>query len=205
MLACLSANLNANTPRKIQSSVKEKLNVTVMKINDFLAFSVLENYCTWRTLVAYKGAFQKAKQIIVSQEFPESYVIKLHYNLEDTPATMMKTPLTMTGPGGKGKGRGKGRGRGRPSQQPSLDFNLGTVVINRKYQGEVIEVNQAKLRDLALLKPYMSESGKKWVDEFLAAQRNEFREEPSIVHEDPDDPDDDYAMDYEEVRRIAEA
>ena len=120
---------------------------------------------------------------------------------------MMKTPLTMSGPG-KGKGRGKGRGRGRPSQrqqQQRLDFNLGTVVIHRKYPGDVIAVNENKLRDLELLMPYMPDEGRVWIREFLDAQRKEDADVQQDIVQQDDDPDDDFAMDYEDVRCIAEA
>ena len=41
----------------IKARLKEQPTVTVMKIADFLEFSVLEHYCTWRTPVVIKGAF----------------------------------------------------------------------------------------------------------------------------------------------------
>ena len=43
------------------------------------------------------------------------------------------------------------------------------------------------------------------MNEFLEAQNSDNVGEQPTVFEDPDDPDDDFAMDYEEVRRITEA
>ena len=212
----LKVHSSIETPRlyvdAIESSVKEKPIVTVMKIPDFFNFTSLENYCTWRTPTTVKKAFRTARQFVVSDAFPQGYAIKLHYRLEDVEASMLKVSLSLTGPGGKGKGRGKGRGRGRPAavQRPSQDFNLSTVVVPRNCLGDVVKVEAAKLKDLALLKPYMSDMGRQWIEEFLEAQKGNVRDLSTASAEpddpdDPDAPDDDYAMDYEEVRRITDA
>ncbi|QQP39981.1 Hypothetical protein FKW44_013865 [Caligus rogercresseyi] len=43
----------------------------------------------------------------MTSDYPQGYCIKLHYNLQDTEGNLLKTPLSLAGPGGKGKGRAR--------------------------------------------------------------------------------------------------
>ena len=194
-----------NTPDEyayhIKLSTKKQPNIVRMKIADFLAFSNLEHYCKWKTPTQGKGSFQKARQIKLSNEFPAGYSVKLHYSLEDTARNHVKVSLAMEG----GKGKGRGKGRGRPCQS-RRDFDLSQVPLERRYPGDVILVNENKLKDLELLLPYMVEFGKAWVKGVLSKQtaaRSGNGHPETVTDEDVDDPDND-AMDYEDVRCLSQ-
>ena len=176
-----------------------------MEIDDFLAFSALDKYCHWKTPAAtFKGSFQKARQIIVTKDYPCGYIIKLHYNLEDTDTNLVKVSLSLEGRKGKG-GRGKGRGRGRQPGSSVLDFNLATVALQRRYPGRGIQLNEQKLKDLELLLPYMGEMGRNWVNKVMEQQQTLQSQSPAGEQgpqQHPEDLDpDDLVMDFEEVRR----
>ena len=190
----------------IKLSTKDKPKIVRMAVSDFLAFSSIENYCKWKTPVQVKASFQKARQIILTQEYPAGYALKLHYKQETTERNHIKVSLGMAS--GKGKGRGKGRGR---SAKARCDFDLSRVPLMRKYPGDVIIINDIKLRDLEILMPYMDPLGKTWVNELIARQKEAIEEgglgqsssqQPTREEENLDDPDND-AMDYEPVRCIS--
>ena len=181
----------------IESATKVPLQVIRMQIADFLAFSALDSYCKWNTPGGnVRGAFQKARQLVVTKDYPSGYLVKLHYSLHETARNHFQVSLSLGAR--KGKGRGKGQSRGRP---PVSDFNFASVDIHRRYPGDVIKVNENKLRDLRTLMPFLPETGQQWVQSVLDGQASIGQAQGHAEEEEEDDPDpDNVAMDYEAVR-----
>ena len=183
----------------IESSTKVPPTIVRLGIADFLAFSALENYCKWATPSGtMKGAFQKARQFVVTKDYPAGYLVKLHYAQEETDRN--HCPVSLCLGSKKGKGRGKGR---RPAAEPApvADFNLAEVALSRRYPGEAIKLNEFKLRDLQHLLPYIEPEGRAWIAGVLEQQNLlvEGAPEGAAEEEAEDDPDND-AMEFEAVR-----
>ena len=188
----------------IASSHRVPLTVVRMAITDFLKFSALDNYVKWKTPGNVRGAFQRARQLIVTSNYVVGYLVKLHYNLEDTNTNHFKVALSLGGT--KGKGRGKGRSRGA-SARSLLDFDLCNVAIAQKYPGDAILINENKLKDLEHLLPYLDPEGHEWVSKVLEVQKSmqERGQGRSAEEEETDDLDpENRALDYEPVRCISD-
>ena len=145
-----------------------------------------------------KGAFQKARQFVVTKDYPAGYLVKLHYALEETDRN--HCPVSLCLGSKKGKGRGKGR---RPAAEPApvADFNLAEVHLSRRYPGEAIKLNEFKLRDLQHLLPYIEPEGRAWIAGVVEQQNllSEGAPEGAAEEEAEDDPDNN-AMEFEAVR-----
>ena len=91
----------------IKSCNQKKFVIVNMRTRDFLNFHDLEKYCHWRTPTRIKGAFHKARQLVVSDQNLATYKVKLHYKMQDDPKSCFEVSIAIGGSGWRGGGGGK--------------------------------------------------------------------------------------------------
>ncbi|KAG0711802.1 hypothetical protein GWK47_019832 [Chionoecetes opilio] len=169
------------TPRDyheiIRSAVKKFL-VVPMTRDDFFDVKALQNEVSRRST----PGFSKACQLVVSHTYPEGYIIKNDYNLEDVAADIIKIRLM------------KGR-----SGYTVQRFNLGSEQLACKYPDSRL-LTAEKCQDLRVLAGLLGDQAKAWFTALLDEQDRLRQRRFSGVAPDPqeeaeDDPDD-IVMDY---------
>lgn len=65
----------------IRTAVGQENNVTVTEQGDFYNTRALKDACTH--CPAQSVGFAKARQLVIHQDYPEGYIIKNHYDLDD--------------------------------------------------------------------------------------------------------------------------
>ncbi|KAG0723540.1 hypothetical protein GWK47_042477 [Chionoecetes opilio] len=162
----------------IRSAVKKKFLVVPMTRDDFFDVKAMQNEISRRSTTG----FSKACQLVVSHTYPEGYIIKNDYNLEDVAADIIKNRLM------------KGR-NGYTVQR----FNLGSVQLACKYPDSCL-LTAEKCQDLRVLARLLGEQAKAWFTALLDEQDRLRQRRLCDVAPDPqeeaeEDPDD-IVMDY---------
>ena len=153
--------------RIIKTAVKSGINVVSLKQESFLDYSVLQNSIT-KTRKSKELKFSDARVVFYDVKFREGYSMKEDYEDDSQEYKVRLMP-------------------GCKAFTREL-FNLGTVVIPRKYHAP-IPLTQEKIADLKSLLPYVHPSYK--ADYF----RNIIRAQESQELAGPPDEDEEYAAD----------
>ena len=159
-----------------------------MTKEDFLDFEIFitKKIATRRPV---KGkAFQKASQIILRHDYPQSYLLKKDYNLPDSAGEQINVV---------------------PYRVSVDSFDLSSVDLPLKYpQGR--QIDEKKLKDIQDLMKFMTESETVWIKDLVEQQNNlygpvvagmaEVQDDNEEI-EDQDDHDLERVLDYDSCVR----
>ena len=111
---------------------------------------------------------------MVDTHYPDSYIIKTHYNFEDDPGTMTVVRVM--------------KGAGRYTRE---NFDLSTVALSPKYPTDRL-LTQEKCKDLRSLACFLNPEAQAWLENLLRCQE-ELRqlEEATMADEVEGRPDED--------------
>ncbi|KAG0724398.1 hypothetical protein GWK47_005156 [Chionoecetes opilio] len=147
----------------IRSAVKKKFLVVPMTRDDFFDVKALQNEVSRRST----PGFSKACQLVVSHTYPEGYIIKNYYNLEDVAADIIKIRLMK-----------------ERSGYTVQRFNLGSVQLACKYPDSRLFTAE-KCQDLRVLAGLLGDQAKAWFTALLDEQDRLRQRRLSGVAPDP--------------------
>ena len=135
--------------RSIRTAVTPNFETFTLVKEDFFNFRELENHITKRKTDV---PFSKARQLVVSYDYKEGYLLKTSYNLTDDDTDTYRSRLM----------------KGNQKYSPSL-FDLSTVAVPPAYPVAIV-LNLKKLENLKCLRDYVSLYAKEWLTNLINAQ-----------------------------------